>query len=130
MEKALNFLKECGVFYLATAEENKPHVRPFGAVCGFEGKLYFITNHEKKVFTQMRKNPAVAICGMAGEKWIRIEAEAVIDDRRDARVAMLEANPSLSQMYSADDGVMEVFYLKNATAAICSFAGAPEAWQF
>ena len=67
---------------------------------------------------------------MAGEKWIRIEAEAVIDDRRDARVAMLEANPSLSQMYSADDGVMEVFYLKNATAAICSFAGAPEAWQF
>ena len=60
----------------------------------------------------------------------RIFRGRVIDDRRDARVAMLEANPSLSQMYSADDGVMEVFYLKNATAAICSFTGAPEAWQF
>ena len=57
---------------------------------------------------------------MAGQKWIRIEAEAVIDDSRAARVAMLEANPSLGSMYSADDGVMAVFYLKNATAAICS----------
>ena len=130
MEKALAFLRECGVFYLATSDENQPHVRPFGAVCGHEGRLYFITNNQKKVFTQIRNNPRVEISGMAGQKWIRIEAEAVIDDSRAARVAMLEANPSLGSMYSADDGVMAVFYLKNATAAICSCTDAPEAWQF
>ena len=130
MEKALNFLKQCGAFYLATSDENQPHVRPFGAVCGFEGKLYLMTNNQKKVFWQLRNNPKIEISGMAGEKWIRIEAEAVIDPRREARAAMLEANPSLKNAYSVDDGVIEVFYLKNATAAICSFTDAPEAWQF
>ena len=80
MEKALAFLRECGVFYLATSDENQPHVRPFGAVCGHEGRLYFITNNQKKVFTQIRNNPRVEISGMAGQKWIRIEAEAG-DDR-------------------------------------------------
>ena len=130
MEKALNFLRQCGVFYLATSDENQPHVRPFGAVCGFEGKLYLVTNNQKKVFNQLRNNPKIEISGTSGAKWIRIEAEAVIDPRREARAAMLAANPSLNDMYSADDGVIEVFYLKNATAAICSFTDAPEAWQF
>ena len=36
------FLKDCGVCCLATAEGNRPRVRPFGAVCGFEGKLCII----------------------------------------------------------------------------------------
>ena len=41
MERVAHFLKDCKTFYLATAEESgQPHVRPFGAVCMFEGKLY------------------------------------------------------------------------------------------
>ncbi len=39
MNKATEYLKSCGTFYLATDEEGQPHVRPFGAVCEFEGKL-------------------------------------------------------------------------------------------
>ena len=130
MEKALEFLKRCGVFFFATAEDNKPHVRPFGAAAGFEGYLYFCMNNQKKVFTQIRHNPKVEISAVCGDKWIRIEAEAVIDDRREAREAMLAANPTLKNMYAADDGLFEVVYLKNATAAICSFTGLPDAWQF
>ncbi len=136
MEKALKFLKDCGVFYLATVEDDQagaapsPRVRPFGAVCGFEGRLYIITNNQKKVFDQMQKNQKVEISGMAGGKWIRLSGEAVRDTRREARVAMLEANPSLGGMYNADDGVMEVLYLKNAEASICSFTDAPETWTF
>ncbi len=37
-------------FYLATVEGDQPHVRPFGAVCEFEGKLCIVTNN-KKMFT-------------------------------------------------------------------------------
>ena len=43
---------------------------------------------------------------------------------------MLEANPSLGGMYNEDDGIMEVLYLKNAEASICSFTDAPETWTF
>ena len=130
MEKALKFLKDCGVFYLATSDGDQARVRPFGAVCGFEGKLYIITNNQKKVFDQMQKNQKVEISGMAGGKWIRLSGEAVRDTRREAKVAMLEANPSLSGMYNEDDGIMEVLYLKNAEASICSFTDAPEKWSF
>ena len=38
--KAQQFLKEAGVYYLATVEGNQPRVRPFGTAEIFEGKLY------------------------------------------------------------------------------------------
>ena len=52
------------------------------------------------------------------------------DDRREARQSMLDAYPSLQNMYSADDGNTEVFYLKNATATFSSFTHEPEVVKF
>ena len=78
----------------------------------------------------MRENPKVEISGMAEGKWIRLTAEAVADPRREAKAAMLDANPSLRSMYSEDDGVVEVLYLQNATVTICSFTEEPITWQF
>lgn len=54
-------------------------------------------------------------------KWIRIEGKLVRDDRRDAKVSMLEANPVLKDMYSADDDNTEVLYFEKAKATFCSF---------
>lgn len=131
MKEVLDYLKACGTFYLATNEGDQPRVRPFGAVCEFEGKLYFTTNNKKNVFAQMKKNPKVEISAMNKGTWIRLEAEAVHDDRREAREAMMEDNKAvLSKMYSVDDGIFEVLYLKNATATICSFTGEPKVIKF
>lgn len=131
MKEVLDYLKACGTFYLATNEGDQPRVRPFGAVCEFEGKLYITTNNQKKVYDQMKKNPKIEISGMNKGTWIRIEAEAVHDGRREAREAMLEDNKaSLSNMYSLDDGIFEVLYLKNATASIYSFTGEPKVIKF
>lgn len=131
MKEALQFLKDAGTFYLATADGEQPRVRPFGAVAEFEGKLYIVTNNQKDVYQQLQKNPKVEISGMTKDgKWIRLSAEAVRDDRFEARKAMLDANPSLRGMYSEDDGKVEVLYLQNATAVICSFTEAPVTYQF
>ena len=43
---------------------------------------------------------------------------------------MLDAYPSLQNMYSADDENTEVFYLKNATATFSSFTHEPEVVKF
>lgn len=43
MKETYEFLKECGVFYLATVEGDQPRVRPFGAINVFEDKLYIQT---------------------------------------------------------------------------------------
>lgn len=132
MEKVLEYLKSCGTFYLATSEENgQPHVRPFGAVCEFEGKLYIVTNKQKKVYNQMLNNSKVEISGMTKGTWIRLEAEAIHDDRREARVAMMDDNKAaLSNMYTVDDNLMEVLYLQNATATISSFTEEPKVITF
>ena len=131
MKEVLEFLKLCRVYYIATVEGDQPRVRPFGAQCEFEGKLYLTTSNQKAVYAQMKANGKVEISGMAPDgRWIRLTAESVFDERREAKTAMLEANPELRSMYSEDDGKMEVFYLQNATAVICSFTAAPVTYSF
>ena len=127
MNETLQFLKDCGTFYLATSENGQPHVRPFGAVCEYEGKLYIVTNNQKKVYQQMMANPKVEICGMNKGRWIRVEGEVELDQRREARVAMMEDNrAALSGMYTVDDNLMVVFRFIHATATIYSFTSEPE----
>ena len=130
MQRVVDFLKEAGTYYLATIDGDRPRVRPFGTVNVFEGKLYIQTGKVKDVSKQIHANPKVEICAFKDADWVRISGELVEDDRREARVSMLEAYPSLQGMYSADDGNTEVFYLKNATATFSSFTKAPETIEF
>ena len=130
MQEVQEFLKKCGTYYLATVEGDQPRVRPFGTVDLFEGKLYIQTGKVKDVSRQMKANPKVEISGMADGKWIRLTAEAALDERIEAQAHMLDAYPSLQAMYKPGDGNTEVFYLKNARAQICSFTEAPQTFEF
>ncbi|MDR1641233.1 MAG: pyridoxamine 5'-phosphate oxidase family protein [Clostridiales bacterium] len=130
MKEAYEFLKEAKTFYLATVEGDQPRVRPFGALDVFEDKLYIQMGKVKKVSKQLHANPKVEIAAFNGEAWIRIEAVLVEDERIEAKEHMLESNPGLKNMYSATDGNTEVWYLKDATATISSFGGAPKAIKF
>ncbi len=130
VKEVFDFLTNAKVWYLATAEGDQPHVRPFGAQNIFEDKLYIQTGLVKNVAKQMQTNPKVEISGMAGGEWIRLTAEAVYDERIEAQEAMLEANPMLKKMYAAGDGNTAVFYLKNATATFCSFTKEPRTLTF
>lgn len=130
MEEVYDFLKQCETYYLATVEGDQPRVRPFGTVDLFHGRLYIQTGLSKNVAKQMKANPKIELCGMTDGKWIRVAATAVEEDSREARQHMLDAYPSLQKMYSADDGNTAVFYLKDATATISSFADAPKIIRF
>ncbi|MFC1494622.1 pyridoxamine 5'-phosphate oxidase family protein [Thermodesulfobacteriota bacterium] len=130
MKEVCDFLKECGAYYLATVDGDQPRVRPFGTALIFEDKLYIQTGKVKNVSKQMLANPKIEICAFSGEKWIRIEAIAVEDDRIEPKEAMLEAYPQLQKMYSADDDNTQVLYLKDATATFYTFGGEPEVIKF
>ena len=130
MEEVFKFLKKCGVFYLATEEGNQPRVRPFGAINIYEGKLYIQTGKSKNVSKQMQINPNVEISGFVDGKWIRLEGTVVRDDRYEAKTDMLDNNPELKSMYSADDDNTEVLYFENAKATFCSFTEEPRIVEF
>ena len=130
MNEIYEFLKKCGTYYLATTDGDQPRVRPFGTIDLFEGRLYIQTGKVKDVAKQLKANPKVEISGMAEGKWLRLAAEAVLDERIEAQTHMLDAYPSLKGMYQPGDGNTEVYYLKNAKAQICSFTEAPQNYEF
>lgn len=130
MKKVYDFLKNAGTYYLATAEEDQPRVRPFGTVLLFEDKLYLQTGKVKAVSMQILKNPKVEICAFKDGKWLRVSGSLVEDDRAEARKAMLDAYPELRAMYDENDGNTQVFYFKDATAVFSSFSSAPETVKF
>ena len=131
MQEVNDFLKKCGHYFIATMEGDQPRVRPFGTVHIFEGKLYIQTGKAKKVVKQITVNPKIEICAFDGDKsWIRIQAVATENNRREVKQSLLDAYPDLKSMYSADDNKTQVYYLKEATAYISSFSGETRVIKF
>ena len=130
MNEVLEYLKNCKTYYLATMDGDQPRVRPFGVAEEYEGKIYIQTGKIKNVSKQMAINPKVEICACAGPTWLRIEGEVVNDDRVEVKAYVLDKNPGLKNMYSAEDDNTQVLYLKNAKATFYSFTAAPRVVEF
>lgn len=130
MERVCKFLKDAGVYYLATVEGDQPRVRPFGTAHIFEGKLYIQTGKVKPTSKQLMENPKAEICAFHNGSWLRVAGELVEDDRVEARKSMLDAYENLREMYDENDGNTQVFYFKHATATFSSFTAAPETIEF
>ena len=130
MERVCKFLKDAGVYYLATVEGDQPRVRPFGTANIFDGKLYIQTGKVKPCSKQILANPKVEISAFHQGVWIRIAGELVEDDRIEAQKSMLDAYPNLRGMYNENDGNTQVFYFRNAVATFSSFTAAPEIVEF
>ena len=126
VERVCAFLDEAKTYYLATVEGDQPRVRPFGTALVYEGKLYIQTGKVKPVSKQLAENPKAEICAFHQGQWVRVWGKLVNDDRREAKVAMLEKYPNLRRMYDPDDGNTQVLYFEDAEATFSSFAAAPE----
>lgn len=130
MKEVQEFLKECGVYFLATMDNDQPRVRPFGTAEIFEGHLYIQTGKIKNVSKQIEKNPKVEICAYKDGTWVRIEGTLVRDDRIEAKQDMLDKNPILKDMYKADDDNTEVLYFEKGIATFYSFSSEPRIIKF
>jgi uncharacterized pyridoxamine 5'-phosphate oxidase family protein len=127
MKEVYDFLKGCSNYYLATVEGDQPRVRPFGSLAIFEDKIYFQTGKIKDVSKQMAANPKIEICAFDGKgAWVRVQAIAVDDPRREPKQLLIDLQPGLEKMYSADDDNTQVLYLKDAVARFHSFSGTGE----
>jgi uncharacterized pyridoxamine 5'-phosphate oxidase family protein len=130
MKEIQEFLKECGVYYLATCIDNEPKVRPFGTAEIFENHLYIQTGKKKDVYKQIEKNNKVEICAFKDGKWIRIKGKLKLDDRIEAKKNMLDKNPDLRTMYNENDDNTAVLYFENGQATISSFTEPPRIINF
>ena len=130
MKRVHDFLKDAGVYYLATVEGEQPRVRPFGTVNEFEGKLYIQTGKVKPTSHQLAANPKAEICAFKDGAWVRIACELVEDDRYEAKKSMLDAYPDLRGMYDENDGNTQVFFMQNVKATFSAFGKPSEVVEF
>jgi len=132
MEKTYQFIKEAKVYYIATVDGDQPHVRPFGTIHIFEGRLYIQTGRRKNVAKQLLANGKAEIVAMKGNEWIRVTGVLVDDNRREAKASMLDEYEGLKGMYSADDDNTMVLYFKpgTVTSVINSMGKPPVEMKF
>lgn len=123
MEEVRAYLKECGTFFIATADGDQPRVRPFGVSEIINGRLYIMTGKSKHVFEQISQNNKFEICALkpAGNEWMRVSGTLVNDDEITVKEEFLNRNEGLKMMYDANDDNMAVLYITNATAYFSSF---------
>ena len=130
MNEVRDYLKESGMFFIATIDGDKPRVRPFGVAEIYEDKLYIQTGKRKNVFKQIESNPNVEICAFNKGTWIRIEGKLILDDRVEVKKYMLDQNPELRSMYNENDDNTAVLYFENGIATIFSFTAEPKVIEF
>ena len=143
LQKTLNFLQECKIFYLATSDADyletldgdQPRVRPFGLAIEHDGKLWFGTANTKKVYQELKLNPKFEISATSpAMEWIRLTGKAVFEPNADVKRKAFELLPMLSQIYKGpDDPVFEVFYIAEAKVVFQSmgkYAETPEVHRF
>ena len=108
MERIAKFLS--GVFYIATEDGGQPRVRPFDSGTEYEGKIYFGTANNKKVYAQLMANPKIEIFAMNDEGTMRLTGEVMLEKdaarttevfRKMGKYRDNDANPVLAAFYVA-----------------------------
>lgn len=130
MNDVRNFLKEAGMYFIATIDGNTPRVRPFGVCEIYEDKLYIQTGKKKDVFKQIKNNNNVELCAFKNGEWIRVSGKLVLDDRIEVKKYILDQNPELKNMYNENDDNTAVLYFDGGKAVIYSFVNAPKEIEF
>ena len=118
MSKVYEYLKQAGMFFLATADGDQPKLRPLGLVLEKDGKVLFGVGDFKAVYRQLCANPRCEIVAMGqGGHWMRYTGKAVFETDPCYAEAALEAMPDLRAVYNEETGhKMMVFHLEDAAA--------------
>ena len=129
VSKVEAFLKEAGVFFLATADGDQPKLRALGAHFVFDGKLMFGVGDFKDVYKQLLANPKTEIVAAKSDgHWLRYTGRAVFETDPKYAAAALEAMPNLKNIYNEQTGrKMMMFHLEDAKAVDIPMMGEGEA---
>lgn len=118
---------QTAIGYLATVDNGKPRVRPWGFMFEENGRLYFCTASNKKVYQQLTAVPYVEYSKTTKEMaWVRVSGEIHWDEDVKAKEKIFERAPMLKQLYlSVDNPIFKVFYLEHGQAILDDFSPNP-----
>ena len=118
-EKVCKFIDEAKVYYLATIEEDKPHVRPLGSHKLLNDKVYFFIGDFKNVYKQLLKN---SNCELVATKttgeWMRISGKAIFE--KDFTIAdnTPNDNKKIKELYEKNGWKAMIFHIEGKVEII------------
>jgi uncharacterized pyridoxamine 5'-phosphate oxidase family protein len=133
MEEVIKFLNQNRLGYLATVDNGKPRVRPWGFMFEENGKFWFCTNNTKNVYKQLMEVPYIEFSCSTPEfnTWLRISGKISFSKDKAIKEKIFQTNPMLKNMYqSADNPIFEVFCLEHGSASISGFTTPEQKFQF
>lgn len=125
MDEIIKLFKENGFGFLATVDNGKPRVRPFGFMIWDKGKLYFCTNSTKKVYKQLIESPYIEYSTTSKDMITgRISGKVVFSDDKDKKELVLNSSELVKKLYkSSDNPIFKIFYIEHGTAKISDSTG-------
>ena len=130
IQKVDEILSKAQVFYLATADGDKPKVRPLGFHLLFEDKIYFGVGTFKAVYKQLEENPNVEIAAWDGEHFLRYYGVADLTKNDAVVEKAFELMPEIAEAYKSNGWEIGVFFLNYATAEIRNMFTVEESYEF
>ena len=132
-EQVLAILKDpAAIGYLATVDNGKPRVRPFGFMFEENGHLYFCTSSTKDVYKQMISVPFIEYSKTTKDfSWVRVSGEIIFDDDIEKKKKILDQIPELVMVFqAADNPEFKVFYLAHGKAILDDFTQPRRSYEF
>ncbi len=129
MTEVRTFIKDAGVYFIATVDGDQPEVRPFNSAEIIDGELYLMTGKKKDVFKQLEKNGKFAIVVLKYKpqmEIMRLTGTLVNDDDIRLQETFLERNPMFRNSYQPGDGNMAMLRFSDVTVRFFTFPGPTE----
>lgn len=117
----VQFIRECGYFFLATCVDDRPGLRPMGMLYSDEKALFLVTDKRKNVYMDLTGNPQVELASynLYTRKWIRISGRVEVENSLKIREAMLDLYPMIRQEYvDQDEMYFVIFRLKMENVSV------------
>ena len=114
-ERIAEYLKQCGVFYLATLDGIWPRLRPMNNVCVCGGVIHFLFNKDDEIYGQLLLNDRAEICATHPDQSTICISCKLREDKGEEPLDGIRK-----------DGRYTVFRLASGNAVITDFTGKTE----
>ena len=123
----VEIFSEAPMCFLATSNDDKPHLWPFQFQFEEDGKIWFCTAKSKTVFKQMQANPYIEICAVKPNTTaVRLSTKAQLEDNRAVKDRILADQPLIRDIYgSADNQNFTCFCVEHGRYVIFDLYGNP-----
>jgi uncharacterized pyridoxamine 5'-phosphate oxidase family protein len=120
-EEVFEFVGKNPVFGLATADDNKPHVRMMMLYRADENGIIFTTGENKDVHRQLSVNPQVEMCFYSAEeqRQVRIGGSVEVLEDLELKKQVVRDYPFLKEWVDKEGyDVLIVYCLKSGRATV------------